>query len=37
MGPSGSRSKLIYLINTSYKDQINYRFTFVYKGIFVIT
>ena len=37
MGLNGPRSKLIYLVGMSYEGQIGFRFTFVYKGILVVT
>ena len=37
MGPIGPRSKLIYLVGMSYEGQIGSRFTFVHKGVLVIT
>nr|CAN65879.1 hypothetical protein VITISV_041186 [Vitis vinifera] len=37
MGPNGPRSELIYLISIDYDGQIGSRFTFVHKGILVIT
>ena len=36
MCPSGSLSKLIYLVDMDYEGQIVYMFTFVHKGILVI-
>ena len=36
MGPSGPRSKLIYLVGMGYEGWIDFRFTFVHKGILVI-
>ena len=36
MGPNGPYFKLKYLVGADYKGQIDYRFTFVYKGILVI-
>ena len=37
MGPSGPRFELIYLIGMSYEgDQIDFRFTFLHKGLLVI-
>ena len=37
MGPSGPHFELIYLVDMDYKGQISFRFTFVHKGILVIT
>ena len=37
MGPNGPHSKLIYLIVMDYEGRIGYKFTFVPKGILVIT
>ena len=37
MGLSGSHSKLIYLVDISYKGHIGSKFTFVHKGVLVIT
>ena len=37
MGPSSTYSKLIYLIGMGYKGRISSRFTFVHKGILIIT
>ena len=37
MGPNGSCSKLIYLIDMNYKGRISFKFTFVHKGVLVIT
>ena len=36
MGPNGPRSELIYLVSTNYEDQVDFRFTFVHKGVLVI-
>ena len=36
MGHSGPRSELIYLVGMDYEDQIDFRFTFVQKGVLVI-
>ena len=36
MGPNGSRSKLTYHVDMIYTRWIGSRFTFVYKGVFVI-
>ena len=36
MGPNSPRSKLIYLVGTNYEGWIDFRFTFVNKGILVI-
>ena len=33
MGPSGPRFKFIYLVGMDYEGQIDFRFTFVHKGI----
>ena len=37
IGPNGPHSKLIYLVGMSYEGWIDSRFTFVHKGILVIT
>ena len=37
MSPSGPRSELIYLVSMGYEGRIDSRFTFVHKGILVIT
>ena len=37
MGPNGPHPKLIYLIVMDYEGRIGYKFTFVHKGILVIT
>ena len=37
MGPSGPRSKIIYLVGIGYKGWIGSRFTFVHEGVLVIT
>ena len=37
MGPSGPPSELIYLVGKGYEGQIDSRFTFVHKGILLIT
>ena len=37
MGPSGPHSKLIYLVGIDYEGWIVFRFTFVHKGVLVIT
>ena len=37
MGPSGPRFELIYLVGIDYEDWIDFRFTFVHKGVLVIT
>ena len=37
MGLNGPHSKLIYLIVMDYEGWIGYKFTFVHKGILVIT
>ena len=37
MGPIGLHFELICLINKNYEGQIDFRFTFVYKGILIIT
>ena len=37
MHPSGPRFELIYLVDMDYEGQIVYMFTFVHKGILVIT
>ena len=37
MGPNGPRSKLKYLVGTSYEDWIDSRFTFVHEDVLVIT
>ena len=36
MGPNGLCSELIYLVGTYYEGRIDFRFTFVHKGILVI-
>ena len=36
MGPSGPRSELINLVGMGYEGWIDFRFTFVHKGILVI-
>ena len=36
MGPSGPHFELIYLGSMDYEVWIDFRFTFVYKGILVI-
>ena len=36
MGLSRPRSKLIYLVGMDYEGHIDFRFTFVHKGILVI-
>ena len=37
MGPNGHRSKLIYLVGMDYEGQIDSKFTFVHKGVLIIT
>ena len=37
MGPNGSYCKLKYLIGMGYEGKIASRFTFVHKGILVVT
>ena len=37
MGLSGPRSELIYLVGMGYEDRIDSTFTFVHKGVLVIT
>ena len=37
MGPNGPHSELIYLVDTDYESEIGFRFTFVHKGVLVIT
>ena len=37
MDPNGPCSELIYLVGMGYKSRIDSTFTFVYKGILVIT
>ena len=37
MSPSGPHSMLIYLVGMDYESQIGFRFTFVHKGVLVIT
>ena len=37
MGPNGPYSKLIYFVGKDYKSRISSRFTFVHKGILIIT
>ena len=34
---SGPHSMLIYLVDTDYESEIGFRFTFVHKGVLVIT
>ena len=36
MGPIGSCSELIYLVGMGYESRIDFRFTFMHKGILVI-
>ena len=36
MGPNGPHSKLIYLVGMDYEGRIDFRFTFMHKGILVI-
>ena len=36
MGPNGSRFKLIYHVGMGYEGWIDYRFTFVHKGVLII-
>ena len=36
LGSNGPCSDLIYLVGKGFKDQIGFRFTFVYKGVLVI-
>ena len=36
IGSSGPRFELIYFVGTDYEGWIDFRFTFVYKGILVI-
>ena len=36
MGPSGPRSKLIYLFDIDYEGQIGSRFIFVHKDVLLI-
>ena len=37
MGPSSLHSELIYLVGMGYENRIGFRFTFVHKGVLVIT
>ena len=37
MGPNGPRSELIYLVGMGYEDWIDSKFTFMNKGVLVIT
>ena len=37
IGPNSPYSELIYLVDMGYEGQIGYRFTFVHKGVLVIT
>ena len=37
IGPNGPHSELIYLVGMGYKGQIDSKFTFLHKGILVIT
>ena len=37
MGRNGPRSKLIYLVDMDYEDQIDSRFTFMHEIFLVIT
>lgn len=37
MGLSGPCFELIYLVGTDYEGQIGFRFSFVHKGVLVIT
>ena len=37
MGLSDPRSELIYLVGTHYEGRIGSRFTFVHKGVLMIT
>ena len=37
MGPNGPHSKLIYLVGMGYEDRIGSKFTFVHRGVLVIT
>ena len=37
MGPSGPRFELIFLVGMGYEGRIGSKFTFVHKGVLVIT
>ena len=37
IGPNGPRSELIYLVDMGYEGRIGSKFTFVHKGVLVIT
>ena len=37
ISPNGPRSKLMYLVAMGYEGRIGFRFTFMHKGILVIT
>ena len=37
MGPNGPCSELIYLVGMDYEGQIGFKFTFVHKGVSIIT
>ena len=37
MGPNGLRFDLIYLVGMDYEGRIGFMFTFVHKGVLVIT
>ena len=37
IGPNGPYFELIYLVGTNYEGRIGFRFTFVHKGLLVIT
>ena len=37
IGPSGSHFELIYIVGMGYEGRIGFRFTFVHKGVLVIT
>ena len=37
IGPSGPRFELIYLVGIDYEGRISSRFTFVHKGVLIIT
>ena len=37
MGPNGPFFELIYLVGMDYEGRIGFRFTFVHKGILIIT
>ena len=37
MGPNGPPFEFIYHVGIAYEDWIDFRFTFVHKGVLVIT